>query len=316
MLPPQFPGSLVTPENFSGSFQCPSCNVSVLYHRLLIDLQFKKGTVPCPKCATVLTPWQIALHSIKENFMGTHFYFVGAQRTIFQTKLFLNSETRFDLYAEGLPQDAIILDIHLSPQGGMFCTEMTGNTRRQRNRGGKLQLFGFHTYTIKDKGSDECTLAICVTWVPSSPDDIAWSNLVSAFDAYTDEDFEKSIIPANVAVEAKLYRFLERAFDGIASKDRTRDFLESAATYSYQLNILLPLFSRIGKFPELDPIIRGLLNNLRDTRNSIAHRGKSDPPLTKDRTAELLTAALFGFRYIDCLRYSFEASGYRAVTLP
>ncbi len=56
---------------------------------------------------------------------------------------------------------------------------------------------------------DEGHTNIFVTWVPSSADDAAWTNLVTAFSHYVGGNYEASLIPANVAVEARLSRFLE-----------------------------------------------------------------------------------------------------------
>jgi len=88
----------------------------------------------------------------------------------------------------------------------------------------------------------------------------------------------------------------------VAGKGKITSFLSDAATYSYQLNILLPWIAQNNDLPPFDPTIVGLLNRLRSTRNSLAHTGKTEQPLDKDQTAELLTAALFGFRYIDILK--------------
>ena len=125
--------------------------------------------------------------------------------------------------------------------------------------------------------------------------------MVAAFDAYADGDFDDAVIPANVAVESKLYRFLSQHLHAVASKERLTDFLDNRATYSAQLNILLPLVMRSTGLQLLGTNIRGLLNALRDARNDVAHRGACDPPLTRARSSELLTAALFGFRYVDFL---------------
>ena len=56
--------------------------------------------------------------------------------------------------------------------------------------------------------------------------------------------------------------------------------------------------------------IRGQLNRLRDFRNQIAHHGTTDSPLQKEDTAEVLCAALFGFRYIRLI----EAEYHRKAT--
>jgi hypothetical protein len=140
-----------------------------------------------------------------------------------------------------------------------------------------------------------------VTWVPTSPDDAAWTNLVTAFTHYVAANYEAALIPANVAVEARLFRFLERNLSRIAANEMVEQFLTSEATYSRQLNILLPLVvSKLGG-PQLNEDLRGKLRRLNRLRNDVAHRGHCAPPLSKDECAELVTASLFGFRYLGHL---------------
>lgn len=297
MLPPQTPGSTRPPKTLSTFFRCPSCGASLAIPHNFIELQFSSNRITCPECSANDTPWRIALKVIQEEFMFTYLYIIGAQSTLFSTKLYLNTYTYFDLHTEGLPINAIILDMNISSEG-MFCMESNGYSRKNINRSAHLQLYGFHTYTSPDIHTEEGVANICVTWAASSENDTAWNNLVSAFDAYTNGDFRNAIVPANVAVESKLLSLMEKTFSGITNKKHASEFLRSAATYSHQLNILLPLVIKMKNIPPLDPIIRGLLNSLRDARNSVAHRGEHNQ-LSKNRTAEFLTAALFGLRYLD-----------------
>ena len=81
-----------------------------------------------------------------------------------------------------------------------------------------------------------------------------------------------------------------------------KPFLDDAATYSHQLNVLLPLVAEWSRVPHLPDHIRGALNRLRRLRNDIAHRGKPEALLTPAEAAEVLCAALFGFRYVGFLQ--------------
>ena len=47
--------------------------------------------------------------------------------------------------------------------------------------------------------------------------------------------------------------------------------------------------------------IRGLLNRLRKLRNKLVHEGIIEKQLEKNEVAEMMTAALFGFRYLELL---------------
>jgi hypothetical protein len=301
MLPPQNPGNVEAPRKMPPSFPCPSCPAAFGCTVTWLDPYTKNVT--CPACGNHFSSWELILHSIKGPSPFFCFSPLGAKNTLFRTKVYLSSENRFNLYDNGLPKGAIILDLYLI-SSGMFCTEMGGNRRRQRPRGGNLQLFGFHTYTSPDPSVTEATVDISVTWVPSADHDIAWKSLVLAFDEFADEDFDQSVIPANVAVESKVLRFLDPRISSIASKNRCKDLLD-VATYSHQLNTLLPMITSAKGIQPMDESIRGNLNALRNQRNQLAHNGYSEPPLSKDRMADLLASVLFGFAYLDYLERNF-----------
>ena len=133
MLPPQTPGSTWRPIEVPAFFQCPGCNEVLSVSDEIIVSHFLGQTVSCGSCGSRRTPWQVALKTMRENFRFTYFYILGAKSTLFRTKIFLNTETRFDLYAEGLPRDAMILDKHYCR--GMFCTEMTPAIRGDSGTG-------------------------------------------------------------------------------------------------------------------------------------------------------------------------------------
>jgi hypothetical protein len=111
-----------------------------------------------------------------------------------------------------------------------------------------------------------------------------------------------SVVPANVAVESSLSITLNNYLPQHVGKERTKSFLKDAATYSHQLNVVLPILVGLLKLPSLPEQIRGLLNSLRGLRNDIAHLGATENPIGKEQCAELLCAALFGFQYVLLLQ--------------
>lgn len=93
-----------------------------------------------------------------------------------------------------------------------------------------------------------------------------------------------------------------------SSKKRIEDFLDSRATYSHQLNILLLLVASTFSFPKLPDNIRGNLNRLRDLRNDLAHKGASEVPIAKEDCANLLNTAVFGLGYLSILESHMKNS--------
>lgn len=154
----------------------------------------------------------------------------------------------------------------------------------------------------REEEASETVILASVTWVPRSPGDEAWRNLIDAFHAYAGRRYEAAIVPANVAVESRLSQLLGTFLGRVAGKDRVEAFLETGATYSYQLNVVLPALLSFTKAPQLPAHIRGSLNRLRDLRNDLAHEGHLESPLERDDVARLLCAALFGFHYLNLVR--------------
>ena len=293
------------PRAYDPFFQCIHCRCSRTSSLPpnVVDLYLEGQCGICHNCHAQLDWWQVTLDMVRQNIMLSNAFFpLGAKTTLFQTKFFRDAITHFNLYEEGLPPNALILEVNISPEG-MFCSETTTNSRRLTNKfkkGGLLQLHGYVNPGSESQIND-AKVGIFVTWVESSVDDAAWNNLVTAFDFYVNNDYESSLVPANVAVESRLFRLIERHLTATASKHRVKDFLETGATYSHQLNVLLPSIVHQLRATDMPGDLRGRLNRLRDLRNQVAHRGRCENKLSQDLCAELITAALFGFRYLGCL---------------
>lgn len=132
----------------------------------------------------------------------------------------------------------------------------------------------------------------------ASPDDPSATNLVEAFAAYARNCYKDAVIPANVAVETAFARVLNSYLSLFAGKKRVEDFLENNATYSSQLNVMLPVLAKLNDCPVMPENVRGSLNKLRRFRNDLAHDGHIEQHLSKDVMAELLAAATLGTAYI------------------
>ncbi|MDP9036349.1 MAG: hypothetical protein M3O50_16230, partial [Myxococcota bacterium] len=138
-----------------------------------------------------------------------------------------------------------------------------------------------------------------VTWAHHDADDEGRRSLNRALLALADGRLEDVVVPANVAVEVTLTRVLSEHLGRVGiSRERVRDFMTAAATYSHQLNVLLPAVLHERGARRMPDHIRGLLNRLRDLRNDVGHRGESRTALTRDVVGECLAAAVFGFHYV------------------
>ena len=294
-------GSTAPPREWRPWIRCHECGEIAESEANIADSYLLGQAGACPLCRANLDYWRVAVLMVKQNFLRLEpFFLLGAQFTAFQTQVVRDRITQFDLYAEGLPRNALILNVNVNG-AGMLCGEAGGSDRILRNTGGLLNIHAYHMSHSPEPRADEGHANIFVTWVPVSPDDAAWTSLVTAFTHYVAANYEASLIPANVAVEARLFRFLERNLSRVAASEAVERFLTSDATYSRQLNILLPLVvSHLGA-PQLNEDLRGKLRRLNSLRNDVAHRGHCAPSLDKDECAELVTASLFAFRYLGHL---------------
>jgi len=288
----------------AGLILCPACNKSQGEFEK-IDFNYYCGRHQvCRSCKEPIDWWDAISRTIKQkNWLSEILAPIGARLLVLQTFLKPNKELYINLNDYGIPSDAKILDINYSPQvdredqNCLFPIEIHGNTPKRTADIHHLRLYPRPIEESKLPG--ETRLIIAITWVPKTEDDEMWSYLFCAFEAFSRNHFRDCVLPANVAVESKLLRLLTKYLLQFCGKDRVDDFLENGATYSYQLNILLQVAAKNLGLPVLPDHIRGLLNRLRVLRNEVAHSGQPERVLTKEDCADIITAAYFGFHYLN-----------------
>jgi hypothetical protein len=127
MIAIQTPGSTTPPRPRLPWSRCYACNeiseITATDANIIADLYLHGQSGACPLCHENLDYWRVALAMVKGNFMRLEpFFLIGARPTAFQTKVFRDKITQFDLYAEGLPKNALILNVNIGGEG-MFCGE-------------------------------------------------------------------------------------------------------------------------------------------------------------------------------------------------
>ena len=280
---------------------CPKCQEGLQVEEKFTIDYFTGATVSCRHCECSLDWWDVILSSIKRNFSFFLAYSaIGAKSLAFSLPLELGKRIHLKFSDYGIPSDAKLLYINYTPytNGGsaLFPLEIHGGVPIRHLIPNEIFLYPMPVG--EGKVGKDCGVSILVTWVPYVGDDESWQNLVDAFEAYGQGRYFAEIIPANVAVESKLSRLFNSFLVKFASKVNVESFLENAATYGHQLNVMLPLVTSTMKLPQLPNHVRGLLNRLRDLRNQLAHDGKLEKPLEQNEAADLVCAALFGFRYL------------------
>lgn len=276
---------------------CPHCSQGISVSLIRTQTYLLGGEIKCDRCHEKLDWWKTILFNLKENFMLTWALSpVGAQHTLFDFPLLPGKVTEIKFSDYGVPVTAKILGVTYTPGGGsLFPIELHGNTPIRHEIPKEIAIYprpGTETPI-------ETQVTAMVTWVDAGIDDYSWQNLVDSFEYFSTNRFQKCVIPANVAVEAKLSTLVFRYYRMTASEENVKNLLKDGATYSHQLNVLLPSIIQYTNLPQLSDHIRGLLNRLRGMRNEIAHHGALKESLTQDSAAELICAALFGFAYLS-----------------
>ncbi|MGA3287610.1 MAG: hypothetical protein ABSD46_09300 [Bacteroidota bacterium] len=276
---------------------CPECKAESIPITLENLTNYLYGrSITCPKCNVIIDWWTSLLRHFEWKIPSFLYSFIGAVDSAATIWMKANETVVIDMKDLGIPPDARILQVAYSPNGkGLWPIEVHRNIPIRHFIPHKIEIFG---KPHGESNPEQIPVVVSINWVPINSYDQSLQNYSEAIEAYSIGDYESFIIPANVAVEYKLYRVLHHYLSKFSSAKRVTDFLDTHATYSYQLNILLPLIANHLKFPQLPDHIRGHLNSLRDYRNDIAHKGKLDDTIDKTQYPKLICSSFFGLGYV------------------
>lgn len=289
--------------------KCDKCNQIGIWGEIDFEKYFKKLPIYCSNCNQKLNLLNVFKNTIDENFMlFDAFHCIGAKTNTFKIKLKADEMFNLSFSKHGkIPDEATILNVNYTPEGSLFPIEFHGNIPMQmKYHNNEIPLYPAN---LGKKSSKNNIVNVSVTWISKTGE--IFDNLITAFQYYYSEEYEKIIIPANVAVEYPLGIYLtEKIKSNNIGNKRIKDFLQNGATYSHQLNVLLPLVINYSdtEYPMMNDDIRGILNRLRSYRNKMAHEGSLNDELTRAECAELLTAVLFAFLYLELLINEVETN--------
>jgi len=279
---------------------CANCK-QVL--ELRVNLDYFAGRLPkCAKCDQPINWWNVLVTMLQEaQSMQQSLALAGAQWTYFTIRIKPGENFHLDLSSYGVPADARLLSIGYTPVGAasLFPLEWHGNIPLRRPSMKTILIPIEITSKKEDIGPTE--VAVLAAWLPALGDEEPWRDFVRALQSHVDGDYEALVIPASAAVESGISRLVKRVLLKHGSKERVEDFLINGATFSHQLNIVLPTIAALSGWPVLADTIRGQVNRLRELRNDLAHNGKLKTPLESAEAAQLLAAALLTHRYASLL---------------
>jgi hypothetical protein len=288
------------------SVPCLHCGSRIISLQTLPREYFEGQRPTCPACGKPVDWWDVFVRTLREEQWPFNLFgLVGAHTSSLTTVLHPDSLTSLALHGNLIPEDGRILHVtyQVLTGGGLVPIEMHGTEPRFRKYEDNLNLYPVPLQVyLPQLPKQDTEISVIVTWV-STDAPTEWSSLIQAVDALVIERFSEMVVPANVAVESKLTALLTAFLEdsvGI-SRDRVRTFLSDAATYSHQLNVMLPTFAKLTGAPPLSDRILGQLNRLRRLRNELGHRGRLSRPLDKKSAAELLAASLLAFHYLSVI---------------
>lgn len=295
------------PFTMKATFACPGPQCGAQYFVSLQVLHaYLRGTpAECAKCRTSLDMFEIMIRST--DFFFSKFDAIGARTTHFQIGLKPGQVVKVD-FRKRIGRDARILHVNYTSQSdgehAVTAVEVHGNTPVRKNLP-VVHLLGRPVPGTSPKFKG--TVGVAVWWVPPSPDDQAWRSLVDAYEEFHEETYAAVVVPANVAVEARIGRLLDDflRYKGF-SKERVENFLTDGATYGHQLAILLPLIADMTRRPRMPEVVSTKLRALKKIRNEMAHGGAPDKPVTRQDAISYLVAATLASVYVDMIRASLR----------
>jgi predicted Zn finger-like uncharacterized protein len=287
---------------------CPHCSTSIGHNDALIDAYLQGGEVRCHSCRQTIDWWTFVVDCIiAKRSPFTMFSALGAVTNLFSIEMKPGEKRTIDLHDHGLPEDGRVLSLGYTPNfGNLFPLEVHGNFPERCFPPSHVTLYPM---PVDDQQPRMTVVNVMLTWVRTGGREESWACLLDAAAVYAARRFPDVVIPANVAVEARMTRLVGQLLSGAVSRKRVRGFLTEAATYGHQLNVLLPALLSPHGVPMMPDHLRGQLNVLRRLRNRLSHEGVLKAPPDQESAAGYLAAAIFGFRYVDLVLARLEEKG-------
>jgi hypothetical protein len=288
------------PDTFAHAGSCPKCYYVLPPMREAAKAYFENGFVTCSQCHVSVDLWDVVLmHTLAMPSVAVmSLELLGASRTGFVKTIEDGKYHEIDLTSVGIPENATVLQVGYTPQGGgVFPIEWHGNVPERRIVGTTLRLIG----RAAQGHGPVSPVSIWVLWVHQEESD-GWPYLVNAFEAVVSRHFDRVIVPAQSAVEISTMPIVRELLEKHASVRHVKRFVDNDLTYGSVINVFLPFVAGQMGIMKLPDKIRGSLNKLRTLRNALIHSGTGVSNVTPRDALEALCAAVFGFEYAVYVR--------------
>ncbi|EDZ61477.1 hypothetical protein SMGD1_2213 [Sulfurimonas gotlandica GD1] len=295
-------------------YTCPKCRDyeptldNIFGVHILKDMYCLRNNIDCIQCTAnssineQIKMLKMLIEVVKYNAFNEVYKTLGSQTNI--GTILMKKNQINDIYFEemGIPKDANILDMNLTPSGNLFPLKLMSNNPRhmQEINNNIFSFFPSNIFKEIIPSEREDSLSISVQWILFEEDDISDINLLQAMDNYIDNKPLELIMNANRTLELLCNQICFKEFvkdnDSNKGKKSVEDFLVTGATYGHQLNHLLSLICKSNNLTPIEKELISKINWLRKLRNDIAHRGqiKDNRELTKKEKEEILAIAILG----------------------
>jgi hypothetical protein len=289
-------------------FPCPKCGLIFEADDGALK-QFFEADVACSSCSKALSLWDVAQHQIEDTFVanGAHYVLLGCVFVAGEIKPVANRRIQVDLRPE--VGDGQLLHVEYLSIGNHPVT--VAEVRNPVYSIPPTIRPLLDIITRADFGGFKGTkLQVSFSYARRHVlDSTSGRLLLDAFIFYRDGSFDRMVVSANTCVEMLVSRYLHsKLISNGVSKKRVEPFLKQAATYSYQLNILLPLIHRLHpEIPALEGDVLQLLDELRQLRNNVVHEGATVGASARPQLRKMLAAAYIAYKYFGF--YGSDGSG-------
>lgn len=290
-------------RHYSLGMHCNECQVlDPAEPRHLLSALIAGAALHCSSCGARHDIWRQMVNDLTFGVFGFRYAAVGANIVLAELRLHRDQPSVLDFQAFGIPEAAKIEEIALTPQGGgdgwlhpVFLKDPDiGQPASERPVVYPLPV---------GSGADENSINLLIVWTsPRAVGDPPQEALLAGVRAAHKNDHLGAIISANVAMELALGAAMSSWLAGHSiGRERSKQFLDSEATYGSQLAVLLPIAAAAVGLAPMPERAKAALGRLRRLRNDVAHSGIQAATIGDADMAECLAGAAVGVVYCNAL---------------
>ncbi len=228
--------------------------------------------IECPKCEEPVNFWQRLVDAMEFGVFGNRYAAVGANVLWLTAKLDRGEQRLLHFVELGIPADASVERVYVTPQGSpdegvrvpvFFRDPLVGHPAEQPLLMTSMPISG---------NPESVTFTCLIVWTSGGRREPAYDLLLAAVRAEENADRFGTVIAANAAAEIAIGVAIDEWLSSFKiGKERRGRFLSDEATYSAQVDVLLPIVCETIGLPRLPLDIAGALKRLRRLRNQAAH---------------------------------------------